>query len=550
MNPEREADEASSSGDEEEEGLIIMDRTGGNQLLDDDDDDYTDDNNDDDDDDVEEDNEVSMIENRLRSRAHNMTVDANAAIEEFRSSSSVVRDETSSSGQGQSLQSVGPFLDDDEKWGLAKIIFPGVLKKNRRYDVSYIPNRSVEDAIWEILDFKNRELWVKNPELREELDKSERAVDLCIELGIDGTIASKRFEVVENLRRNIRHELGVNIQCMTPTISQIRHLVYTFGVRSSYGKSEHIHDGKDGRSVCAVRDKYNGKDWQSYFGIQLSSGKTKNAVQVIMNTVQHHHLDNCFVHGTNAKALQGINADDGVLIESKSDRRPSRPRHDFGSGVYTMKGEFVKALAWGIDSVWPLFNVQRQLFHRPKEHFPSEHNLAIIIFPKNIPEEKIYDVHSRQPFTDQELKKVFDKRDSPILAEFQAKRREYTDDKNWQSFVKLARYHDLVPSLQCSSQIAFKGRLHNVKTVTNTDTCGVPKMDPDMDWTQYCFPNSCTLGKKMVFVEFVVNWNEWLDKASKDCSTQWLGGSASSSDSDSSSDKNLVEDAAAPHQYS
>mmetsp|Transcript_48399 Transcript_48399/g.117174 ORF Transcript_48399/g.117174 Transcript_48399/m.117174 type:complete len:282 (-) Transcript_48399:156-1001(-) len=235
----------------------------------------------------------------------------------------------------------------------------------------------------------------------------------------------------------------------------------------------------------------------------------------MMNTLDRNNWTGSFVHGTNGKALQGINSEeyDGKLITSDPDYGKSGTRHDFGRGVYTMKGDFVQALAWGIDSISPIFNVETWSFDSPEPWFVSAHNPALVVFPMELQPEEIYKVDQRPPFTEEELKAKFRKRrkydeyDSFVL-----KQREYKEDCSWKTFVKLARYYGIIPTLN-HRQSAYAGRFHDVSTVNATDKCEMPKMDPDKNYIQYCFPDQEELCSERIFIEFDIDWNEWLSEA-------------------------------------
>mmetsp|Transcript_48394 Transcript_48394/g.117162 ORF Transcript_48394/g.117162 Transcript_48394/m.117162 type:complete len:88 (-) Transcript_48394:156-419(-) len=41
----------------------------------------------------------------------------------------------------------------------------------------------------------------------------------------------------------------------------------------------------------------------------------------------------------------------------------------------------------------------------------------------------------------------------------------------------------------------------------------MPKMDPDKNYIQYCFPDQEELCSERIFIEFDIDWNEWLSEA-------------------------------------
>ena len=66
--------------------------------------------------------------------------------------------------------------------------------------------------------------------------------------------------------------------------------------------------------------------------------------------------------------------------------------------------------------------------------------------------------------------------------------------------------------------IGFWGYLHDCDVTkissTTNDLHAVPKIDKDR-WKQYCFRGDTEfeyhLGEKRIYVEFHVDWNEWID---------------------------------------
>ena len=116
----------------------------------------------------------------------------------------------------------GPFLSGAEKWERAKIIFPGIIHPDSKYNGTS-PDRSVEDQIWGYIEDKYKALWRdESLETMEDLMTPERGAELCIKLGINEMVVRKRFDAISNLRS----ELGIS--SMTSTIIQVRHLVYKF----------------------------------------------------------------------------------------------------------------------------------------------------------------------------------------------------------------------------------------------------------------------------------------------------------------------------------
>ena len=55
----------------------------------------------------------------------------------------------------------------------------------------------------------------------------------------------------------------------------------------------------------------------------------------------------------------------------------------------------------------------------------------------------------------------------------------------------------------------FYGLLHYSEKVGSTEKCREPQPDSDR-WIQYCFPDPYVLGTNLVFIEFHIDWREWL----------------------------------------
>mmetsp|Transcript_30445 Transcript_30445/g.73965 ORF Transcript_30445/g.73965 Transcript_30445/m.73965 type:complete len:478 (-) Transcript_30445:456-1889(-) len=398
-----------------------------------------------------------------------------------------------------------PFLSEEKKWQRAKYIFPGILKAELKYRSN--PKQSVEDLVWEMIFNRFREMCKTNnsDNLDDLVSNPFRGVELCIELGINKIVVEKRFEVINNLRKELK------VDCITSTLIQIRHLAYTFGTVNSYGDKDHINAGNDRDTPATIIPYYRGKKWQSYMGICLRPGYTRQALKIMEDEIANNALTNCYVHGTNGKALQGIHDKDGTIAPSLNSPFAGGIRHDFGSGIYATEGKYNKALCWGIDSCWPIYNTESKSFDSYDPACPMGHNPAIVVFTKPVQfnrtekDKWVLDVHSRPPFTDDQLSR------RGWFEEYSKKRESYKKnpkyDFNWKCFVKLARAYNKTPS----EPLVFHGRLHHPFKTKSTDDCNAPIMDSDEGFIQYCFKESDDLGTDRLFIEFNVNWNEWLD---------------------------------------
>jgi hypothetical protein len=73
-------------------------------------------------------------------------------------------------------------------------------------------------------------------------------------------------------------------------------------------------------------------------------------------------------------------------------------------------------------------------------------------------------------------------------------------------FVKFARTYKAVP---IEPHVSY-GLLHDCSSTHATDECHEPKPDED-EWEQFCFKYNRTLRKKRIFIEFIMNRDEWFD---------------------------------------
>jgi hypothetical protein len=56
----------------------------------------------------------------------------------------------------------------------------------------------------------------------------------------------------------------------------------------------------------------------------------------------------------------------------------------------------------------------------------------------------------------------------------------------------------------------FHGLLHDCSSTNGTDEYQEPKPDVDK-WVHFCFKYKETLGNKLMFIEFIIDWDEWFD---------------------------------------
>ncbi|CAB9524855.1 expressed unknown protein [Seminavis robusta] len=297
----------------------------------------------------------------------------------------------------------------------------------------------------------------------------------------------KRFEVIRNLEK----EFGV--QGKTPTLVSIKCLVDRLGVNNPFGKKEDF-DTK-------IKENYRGDERLSYLGVNLKKGSVADVVRQTQTVLDGCKFNECFMHGTTATELEEIFADNLRLDHSYAARNV---KHDFGQGVYCFKGQLKWALYFAIDCCW-----QGSLPDDPNSPEPhSDGNPAIVVClePFHIEDDQIFQVGSKKPFTDEELKKRLPRSFSSFAEKRDSWEKVSDEEQNWKEFVKLARTYGTRPK-DC---VYYVGWLHDCYRTTATDKCAEPVIDKDR-WEQYCFSMEDFLGENFLFIEFNVNWNEWLD---------------------------------------
>lgn len=88
------------------------------------------------------------------------------------------------------------FLENNEAWKRAKYLFPGLVKLGHT-----LSGRRVDTIISELLRDKVTELREQGDKEFERLLKRENAVDLCMALGLNETVVSKRYEAISEFTR-------------------------------------------------------------------------------------------------------------------------------------------------------------------------------------------------------------------------------------------------------------------------------------------------------------------------------------------------------------
>jgi hypothetical protein len=383
------------------------------------------------------------------------------------------------------------FLDRDETWSRAEYLFPGLAEQMHR---GSDPRQSVESHVWDLVSTRLYELR-QDEENFARLMEPGNEIELCNSLGMNETVAKKRYEVV----RNLQAEFG--FERKTSMLTSILHLLHRIDVNNPYGEKQDIGG--------AINARYRDKDWLSYLGISVRKANLGADLLCLDELLEAEKYTNCYVHGTTATALEKITEDDGFVNESVYDYSSGKgAKHDFGGGVYCFKGDFRKALSFAIDRCWPIFDQETGRFR-------NLHNPAVILFPKPLLErtsshrKAIYHVGTKKPFSDRHLKRELNE---SHYKNFIDKRKTWgVNDIHWKEFVKLARYHGRVPE----RKRVFYGLLHACDRTENTDRCEEPKVDRDR-WEQHCIRNPRDLGLDRLFIEFDVDWNEWIELGHSD----------------------------------
>jgi hypothetical protein len=383
------------------------------------------------------------------------------------------------------------FLEKEEAWERAIYLFPGLVEEGH----TRIRSRSVEFVVSALLSEKVAKLREQDGAKFEELMQRGKAVELCIELGLNETVVRKRYEAISNLEREL------NIVSKTPTLVSIQHLIRRIGVNDPFGEAADMNG--------IIREKYKGKEWLSYLGVQIKKGNVAGALKLVNDLLSEFGYDDSYVHGTTATALLSIVKDGGVLFTSQAS---SIIRHDFGAGFYCFKGEVQYAVSFAIDRCWPIYEHGSFLKHNP----------AVVLFPKphkfTAPEKRqgvVYRVGDQKPFKDSFLKSDLLRQEEYTKfkeLEKAISKAKCKEEKYWKEFVILSRGFNIVPF----GKRLFWGWLHDhSETTANTDRLRMPKIDKQR-LVQYCFTYPVDLGLDRHFIELDVDWNDWISEGTSD----------------------------------
>lgn len=454
-------------------------------------------------------------------------------VEEGLGSSEIVT--TTSSGRALHVASTGattisnssaresPFLDPEKTWSKAEFFFPGLVEGTNLVSVERKwcrrkkgldnANAAIRAELIEKLHQKVRDLSRPMDDKAvqakwEYLNKKEHAAELCVALGMDSKVVNIRFQLIENLEL-VFPSLKTH---KTPILHSIHHLINTLHVvNNPFGEDKDMDE--------KIHENYRGKEWLSYLGVQWGTPpgfiEKVEKVQSIMNE-RFVFKNGFFVHGTAANILKAIEKEDGrLLLSGKSDS----DKHDFGPGFYCFKNEYLLALSFAVDRCWPTIS-------EDKDGTPivASCNPSIILFPEH--DHTIFSANNKNkskkicgpPIKQEELKDLVmeDKRDE---VEFEKCRTKWKDDKElgyWKDFVKLQlAYGPPVMPSSAQGYSVFYGRMHSCDHENLRPTGDrVPFVDEN-GWEQYCFRATKHLGTKQIFIEFNLDWNQFLKRGTK-----------------------------------
>jgi len=328
----------------------------------------------------------------------------------------------------------------------------------------------------------------------EELMKVENAEELCIALGMDEDLVRLRFRVVHNLGKALDIPTG-----KTHILHSIQHLVDTIHVNNPFGGESDM--------TANIIDNYKGKKWLSYLGVNWKKDQLVATVERVEHVIKRSDIkEGYYVHGTVGSDMVRIFNEEGYIQPSHSTK--GLP-HDFGDGVYCFKDEIRWALSFAVGRCWPVDFVEGQGARI------RSCNPAIVLFPKpmhSFIKNHRFEVGPKQnEMSDDMLRELLP--DDEQYDEF-TNAREQWKNKNkelryWKDFVKLSLCYQELPSQINSTIAVVYGLMHDCREGMKPTGNKAPVPDRD-GWIQHCFRKSVVLGKSRLFIEFNMDWNEWL----------------------------------------
>jgi hypothetical protein len=222
-------------------------------------------------------------------------------------------------------------------------------------------------------------------------------------------------------------------------------------------------------------------------GVRLQRGELNNTVDNVIEVLKDHGYDKCFTHGTTGTVLRKLRKSAGEIGSSDT----ACINHDFHSGICCFKGNLRWDLSFALDRSWPFAD--------------GRDNPSIVLFPEELQTDISNSFHVGEDSLDNLAQKSLPEEE---YENFRKKTDEWSDEnKKWKEFVKLAKTFITVPR----KPDVFYGLLHDCDSTLAIDSnWQEPKPDKDK-WVQYCFKYNETLGKKRIFIEFMIDWDEWFD---------------------------------------
>ena len=385
----------------------------------------------------------------------------------------------------------------------ANLFFPGFVDFCDKFEFTRDTHEGIRWALHRKLSITLHKLCSKNDKNEaelagvEELMKQENAVELCIALGMDGDLVRLRFLVVRNFEEALDIPTG-----KTHIIHSIQHLIDTIHVDNPFG-------GASDRTGKIVKN-FRGKKWLSYLGVDWTKDQLVENVKHVEHVIEHSDIKKGFyVHGLTGRDLECVYLAGGKVPPSHSTETIP---HDFGDGVYCFKEQIRWALSFAVSRCWPVHIIEGQ------GPVITSCNPAIILFPKPVHaiiKQNLFEVGKKQRVMG---KKAFKKHLLPQVEEgaknyeeFMEAREKWKNDKElryWKDFVKLSLCYQQVPN-QINTNTVVCGLMHDCREGMKPSGVKAPVPDPN-GWIQYCFRNGIILGVDRLFIEFNMDWTEWV----------------------------------------
>ena len=326
---------------------------------------------------------------------------------------------------------------------------------------------------WGRADFRTLQRLKKN--LREALgDILRKDSSLCnringpslfLKLGMDKEVVEKRFSALIGIEEELQ------IVGKSSFVDTIDLMIDYIEVKNPVGQvNDKIQDMGSYARIC----------------VRMEKGKLLQAIELVESQLKGKGWHNLFEHGTKAS----------VAMETFSNRKSfemSNGKHDFGPGLYCFRNDLLASLSFAAD-----------------RSFPSKENPCIFAFPepRDDIDDKTVDINGTAIEQALLQKLLVDEDQYNELEE--AQRTWNSEEKNWNTALALARWYqkDLTRFYGDNEIQVLKGWLHDVNKTDGTDQGEHPVLDSDK-WIQYCVKDQAWLGKKIVFIEFDMQWEQW-----------------------------------------